>query len=189
MIVRESIVKNFNKNCVFCAIIIFSIQKSCQGIDAAGVKMAQELNKGLEKTANSLKADMPNVGANAAKTISKSVDRAVTAGVGIAIGAGIYVVYKEFKKGYLYFFPDKEKQLREEEASRKLNILKAEKELYKSLVAHAREGKNYRGIPDACEEAANKYAAVAGFDSLGKMIEEFKRATEGESLAHCTSAA
>ena len=181
--------KNFKKNCIFCAIMILSIQKSCQGFDAAGVKMAQELNKGLDQAVNSLKVEMPNVGANAAKTLSSSADRAVTAGVGVAIGAGVYLVYREFKKLGHYCFPSKDEQLHEKEVSKKLNILKAEGELYKSLVAHAREGKNYRGIPDACEEAANKYAAVAGFDALGKMIEEFKRATDGESLAHCVSAA
>lgn len=177
--------QKIKQNVVYMSLIvsIHLCHNSYAHHDAFAVKAAAELNKGLEKVATSInntKAELPNIGKNSADRVATSVDRAVTVGIGVAVGTGLYVVYREAKKGVCgvknYFFPNKEEQIHEKEVSKRLNILKAEDELYKSLVEHALEEKNYRGIPRACEAAANKYAAIAGFDALEKILEEFRRA-------------
>jgi hypothetical protein len=88
-------------------------------------------------------------------------------------------------RGYRYCCPSEEQKLRNNEASQEIEILEAKQALNASLAAHAQEEKNCNGIPFACEAAANKYAALAGFDALEKVLEEFRRAIGQKQHVAC----
>lgn len=175
--------KNFKKNFIFCTIIVFSIENCSYGHDAAGVKMAQEFNKGVNNLSDSIKTELPNAGLNSATKLSDAITTSAVLACGTAVAYGLgyatYYVYKEVKSGVKatanFCFPSTEEKLHKKELSTKLQILNAKEELYQSLAAHAKEEKNSRGIPCACEEAANKYATVAGIAALGEIEEEFRR--------------
>jgi hypothetical protein len=108
-------------------------------------------------------------------------------GLGEITGAVVAVstVIELICKGYNYCHPSEEQELRNREAAKEMEILKAKQALNASLAAHAQEEKNCNGIPCACEAAANNYAALAGFDALEQVLEEFRRATGYKQHVAC----
>ena len=138
-----------------------------QGVAGIGLsKVAKSVDK-VCTSADGLKAELPNVGINTAKTVINATKD------GVLLGSMAFVCWKAKQ----YFYPSNEEKIRELESSRKVKILFAEDELCQSLALHASEKRNSSGIPCVCEDAAKSYAAVAGFDALSKKTEEFKRAT------------
>ena len=120
----------------------------------------KESSKILKETSDNLKKTSENC-KDSVTTLTK-------------VGVVIFVCH-EVKNGINYFSPDK--KLERIKASQEIEIIALEEKLRGSLTLHAQEEKNYRGIPAACEVAANKYATVAGFAALEKILEEFRQAT------------
>lgn len=166
---------------------------------------------GMEKVANSvnnlsgsvdgLKTTAPTIGENAGKEVKEGATKiaeAITlaalvaggAAVGYGLGHVIYYTYKEVKSGVKTtarvccpkWFTSTEEQLHEKEVSNRLKLLEAKEELTISLITHAYEAKNCTGIPCASEDAARKYASVAGIKALDEVVEEFRQAYRSKSF-------
>lgn len=138
----------------------------------------QNINQGLQNAGKYPSDKMAEISENWRGTLARGGANIVT---GVVVAAAATATYYGVKKtGDLlkWCWPDtfenKEELFRRKRAVRNIEILDLEKKLSDSLARHAFEETNQMGIPCACAEDANKYAAVAGLKALEKIVEEFK---------------
>ena len=176
--------------------------KAGDGSGAGFAVHATEIFVGALPNAETVKGVTDDVGINSTNRFSDSLDKATASSdawrttlanggarladgatmafIGVVVGGAVYYGVREGKKIAKWWNPekyeDKEKLLRIKKVVREAQIIDLEGKFAESLAKHAFEEKNEMGIPLACVEDANKYAAVAGIKALATVVGNFKEA-------------
>lgn len=80
--------------------------------------------------------------------------------------------------------PSVEQKLFEAQAAHKLRIMDAQQTLYACLSDNKEKEKNEQGMPLACEEAMNDFAAAAGFGALNKIKAAYTKTRKVSNVSH-----
>lgn len=79
---------------------------------------------------------------------------------------------------YRYLFPStptKEEQLRQQQITKELEIIKAERSLNKCIAVNLHETLDSEGLPCNCKEEITAYLAAVGMERYSKLKEDFKK--------------